>query len=98
MAVSKTARQRVRAAARLFALLSGETRVAILQLLSKRKELQVGEIAEELGMTHSAVSHQLSLLSEHGIVVARKDGRTVSYSITKAPNARLLVRSLQSLL
>jgi DNA-binding transcriptional ArsR family regulator len=96
--VSKSEKNRAKKAAQLFSLLSSETRVAILQLLSKRKELQVQEIADELDMTHSAVSHQLGLLSEHTIVIGKKSGRSMLYRITAEPHAKALVRALQSAL
>lgn len=95
--VSKLERTRAKKAAHLFSLLASETRVAILQLLSKRKELQVQEIAKQLGMTHSAVSHQLGLLSESKIVSGKKDGRMMWYRITADPTARALVRSLSAI-
>ena len=52
----------------------------VAELLS-RHELCVSDIAEVLGMTSSAVSHQLRLLKQTGIVQSRREGKAVLYSI-----------------
>ena len=80
--------------ARLFKLVSSPTRVSILMALSAKKTLVVTAIAKAVGMTHSAVSHQLGLLSRADIVASVRQGRTVRYAIAKNTQARALVRSL----
>jgi len=64
----------------LFRALSDPTRVRILSLLLD-DELSVGVIAEQLGLTESAVSHQLRGLRLQRIVHARKQGRQVFYCL-----------------
>jgi DNA-binding transcriptional ArsR family regulator len=64
----------------LFSALSDSTRVRIIDLLLEC-ELSVGSIAEQLGMTESAVSHQLRGLRLQRIVRARKEGRQVFYCL-----------------
>lgn len=66
--------------AELLRLCGDPTRVGILCALS-RHELCVSDIAEVLGMTSSAVSHQLRLLKQTGIVQSRREGKAVLYSI-----------------
>ena len=66
--------------ASLFSALSDPTRVRIIDLLLDC-ELSVGSIAEQLGMTESAVSHQLRGLRLQRIVRARKQGRQVFYCL-----------------
>ena len=44
-------------------------------------ERRVLDIAKALGISHSAVSHQLQLLREKKLVNCRKDGKNVWYSI-----------------
>ena len=66
--------------AELFSSLSDPTRVRIIDLLLDC-ELSVGSIAEQLGMTESAVSHQLRGLRLQRIVRARKQGRQVFYCL-----------------
>ena len=68
--------------AEFFKLCGDPTRVGILCALS-RHELCVSEIAEVLGMSSSAVSHQLRLLKQTDIVRSHRSGKTVFYSISE---------------
>ena len=67
-------------AASFFKVIGDETRMKILCRLSE-KELCVNDIAQSVEMTKSAVSHQLRLLKEEGLVKARRDGKNVFYSL-----------------
>jgi DNA-binding transcriptional ArsR family regulator len=64
----------------IFRVLGDPTRLRILDVLS-RGERCVGDLAAQLGVTESAVSHQLRLLRSTRIVRARRDGRMIFYSI-----------------
>ena len=64
----------------IFRVLGDPTRVRILDALS-REERCVGDLASELGLTESAVSHQLRLLRGARIVRGRRDGRMVFYAL-----------------
>lgn len=66
--------------ANLFSALSDPARLRIMELLLDC-ERSVGAIAERLGMSESAVSHQLRGLRLQRIVRARKQGRQVFYSL-----------------
>jgi DNA-binding transcriptional ArsR family regulator len=74
--------------ANLFSALSDPTRVRIIGLLFDC-ELSVGAMAEQLGMTESAVSHQLHGLRLQRIVRARKQGRQVFYCLDDEHMAEL---------
>lgn len=87
-------RKRAAHAARLLKLAASSTRASILFTLSKHKQLAVQDIAGELDMTHSAVSHQLAVLSGADIVTSKKSGRMMCYSISKNPQAKALVKFL----
>lgn len=63
-----------------FKMFSDATRLKILSLLFK-EELCVCDIAEVLEMTHSAVSHQLSVLRQNRIIKFRRSGKNVYYSL-----------------
>lgn len=95
--VSKQERQKAQQVSRLFKLAASPTRALILTTISKDKEVSVGDIAEHLGMTHSAVSHQLGLLSRSKVVVFDKQGRSVFYSMAKTPEAKALGKFLATL-
>jgi len=66
-----------------FAVLSGKTRLKILYLLQNEKELCVCDIADILGTTVSAVSHQLKILRISGFVEFRKDAQTIFYFLSR---------------
>ena len=66
--------------AQIFASLSDPTRLRIILAL-QLKELCVHEIAEVLGHSVSAVSHQLRLLKNMKLVKYRKQGKMVFYSL-----------------
>ncbi len=67
-------------AASFFKVVGDETRMKILCTVADG-ELCVNDISENVGMTKSAVSHQLKLLKEHGLVKARRDGKNIYYSL-----------------
>ncbi|OPA81384.1 transcriptional regulator [Paenibacillus selenitireducens] len=62
-----------------FKALSDTTRIRILHLLSQR-ECAVNEIAEELSLMQSTVSHQLRFLKNLRLVKFRRAGTTLYYS------------------
>ena len=64
----------------LFSALSDPTRLRIISVLLDG-ERNVGEIADRLKMTESAVSHQLRGLRQMRLVRSRKDGRQVYYAL-----------------
>jgi len=66
--------------AELFKVFGDSTRVRILSALSY-DELCVGDLAALLGMTKSAISHQLKALRAAKLVRARKDGKIVYYAL-----------------
>lgn len=63
----------------LYKMFGDETRLRILFELEKG-ELCVCSIAENLGMSQSAVSHQLNKLRMTHLVKSRKDGKHVLYT------------------
>ncbi|MEG1633360.1 MAG: metalloregulator ArsR/SmtB family transcription factor [Oscillospiraceae bacterium] len=77
-----------------FKVLGDGTRVRILRALESG-ELCVCDIAEALGMTKSAVSHQLSTLRTARLVAARRDGKTVFYSLADAHVKNMIEAGLE---
>ncbi len=78
----------------LFKVLSEPTRVKILWALSLH-EMCVCELAESLEMTQSAVSHQLRLLKNAKLVRARREGRSMYYSLADAHVSLLFSQGLE---
>lgn len=66
--------------AEFFAVLSDPNRWRILSALAT-EELRVRDLAMAVGMTESAVSHQLRILRTSRLVKYRKQGRNVFYSL-----------------
>lgn len=78
----------------VFRALADPTRVRMVSALAEA-ELAVGELAEGLGMTLSAVSHQLGLLRRLRVVRARRDGRHVYYCLDDEHVYSLYQRALE---
>lgn len=72
----------------LFSALSDPTRLRIISVLLGG-EMSVGEIATQLTMTESAVSHQLRGLRQMRLVRGRREGRQVFYSLDDDHVAKL---------
>lgn len=66
--------------AELFKVFGDSTRVRILVTLFEA-ELCVCDIAEVLGMSQSAISHQLRVLKQGKLVKNRREGKSVFYSL-----------------
>lgn len=66
--------------AELFKVFGDTTRIRILYALFS-SEMCVCDIADLLGMTHSAISHQLRVLKNARLVKFRKEGKVVYYSL-----------------
>ncbi|MBQ6568773.1 MAG: helix-turn-helix transcriptional regulator [Clostridia bacterium] len=64
----------------LFKVFGDSTRVKILWALDE-SELCVCDIAAALGMTKSAVSHQLRFLRDADLVKNRREGKSIFYSL-----------------
>lgn len=66
--------------AEFFKIFGDGTRIRVLQTLMEG-EKNVGDLAEALEMSQSAVSHQLRVLRQNDLVKYRKEGKVVFYSL-----------------
>lgn len=66
--------------AELYKALGDETRLRIIQMLSKQ-EMCVCEIIDRLDKSQPAVSHHLKILKQAGLVVDSRDGKWIYYSL-----------------
>jgi ArsR family transcriptional regulator, lead/cadmium/zinc/bismuth-responsive transcriptional repressor len=82
------------ALAETFKVLGDTTRVRILDALS-RSELCVHDLAGRVGMSESAVSHQLRLLRGMRLVRSRRDGRLIYYALDDQHIVGLFVQGLE---
>jgi DNA-binding transcriptional ArsR family regulator len=75
--------------AEFFKTLGHPARIRVLELLSERDHA-VAEMLPEVGIEPAHLSQQLAVLRRAGLVVSRKDGSSVIYSLTSPRVAELL--------
>jgi ArsR family transcriptional regulator len=83
--------------ANLFEALSDPTRIRIISALIEG-EIGVGDLVERIGLTKSAVSHQLRGLRDKRIIRTRKQGRNVFVCIDDEHVVELFKRGLDHVL
>ena len=82
--------------AELFKVFGDSTRIKILYALFEA-ELCVCDIAQALGMTQTAVSHQLRVLKTNKLVKFRKEGKNVFYSLDDDHVRRIIDQGMEHL-
>lgn len=80
--------------ANLFKIFGDPTRIRILCALSAQ-ELCVQDIADELAMTQSAISHQLRILKQSSLVKFRREGKTIYYSLNDDHVATIMQQGIE---
>ncbi len=78
----------------LFSALADPTRIRLVAALAGR-ELCVCDLSATLGASESAISHQLRLLRERGLVRTRREGRLVYYALDDSHVAELYAAALE---
>lgn len=76
-------REKLYLESRSFKLFSDPTRLKIVYLLGRNKELCVTDIAKILNLKISAISHQLKILEDCGIVIKTRMGKVICYNLNK---------------
>ncbi|WP_395976648.1 ArsR/SmtB family transcription factor [Christensenella sp. MSJ-20] len=79
-----------------FSLLSDSTRLRILWLLCHSEEC-VYNIAAAIGMSAPAVSHHLRALRQSGLIVNRRIGKEIHYTLAGTPEAELVHRMVDDI-
>ena len=77
-----------------FRVFGDETRLRIMWALD-RHEMCVCDIAALLGMTKSAVSHQLRILREADLVRTRREGKIIFYRLSDGHVSELFERAVE---
>ncbi len=80
--------------AELYKIFGDSTRIKIMFVLLER-EMAVNEIASALGMTQSAVSHQLRLLKANELIKFRREGKSLIYSLADDHVSQILKLGLE---
>lgn len=73
------------------------TRIKILCVLL-RSEMCVCDLAEMLGMTQSAISHQLRVLKQMKLVKNRREGKTVYYSLADGHIQNIISQGMEHIM
>ncbi len=80
--------------AELFKVFGDSTRIRILFVLFEA-EVCVCDLAQALGMTQSAVSHQLRILKQNRLVKSRREGKSVFYSLSDGHVYAIIAQGLE---
>ena len=81
----------------LFRIFGDSTRIRILYVLFEA-EMCVCDIAALLGMTQSAISHQLKALKNARLVKSRREGKTVFYALADDHVKTIINQGLEHIL
>ncbi len=82
--------------AEVFKVFGDSTRIRILYALFE-EELCVCDIAQLLGLTQSAVSHQLRVLKASRLVKPRREGKTVFYALDDDHVRKIIAAGMEHL-
>ena len=83
--------------AELFKVFGDSTRIRILHSLLE-KEMCVGDMAQLLGLTPTACSHQLRVLKNNKLVRFRRDGKIMFYSLADDHVRSILALGMEHIL
>ncbi len=83
--------------AELYKIFGDSSRVKILFSLLSR-EMSVNDIADELSMTQSAISHQLRILKTNRLVKYRREGKSLIYTLADEHVTQILQLGVEHLL
>lgn len=81
----------------LFKVFGDSTRIKILYALFE-SELCVCAIAELLGMSQSAISHQLKVLKDSNLVANRREGKTIYYFLADDHVRKMIAQGFEHLI
>lgn len=82
-------------AARLLSALANERRLLILCTIVDR-EVSVGELQAQIGISQSALSQHLAVLRTQGLVKTRREAQTIYYRLASG-EARQIIQTLASI-
>ena len=68
---------------RVLSVMSEPTRIRIIRLISGSGELRSCDLLPEFEITQPTLSHHLNVLLENGVLMSRKEGRCVYFSVNR---------------
>lgn len=84
-------RERAAEAAALLKAIGNESRLLVLCHLIAAKEMTVGALVSEIGLSQSALSQHLARLREQGLVDYRRTSQTLHYRVSDPRAARVIM-------
>jgi DNA-binding transcriptional ArsR family regulator len=72
-----------------------KTRMKILKLLFKLRQLNISDIAHRLGTNYATTLRHLVLLEKEGVVTERLSGKTRFFRFTNTLKARAIMKLLE---
>lgn len=87
---SKFDRELLNQTASMLKALAHPMRIAIVELLEKKEELNVTDIYETLDLEQAVASHHLSILRNNGILETERHGKMIFYSVQEEKIERIL--------
>lgn len=67
----------------LISALSDKTRQGIIRILAQKDEIRASDIAEKFTLSRPTISHHLNLMKRAKLLLSRKEGKEVYYSLNK---------------
>jgi DNA-binding transcriptional ArsR family regulator len=83
-------------AAAMLRALGNERRLMILCLLIEGSEMSAGDLAQEVGISQSALSQHLAKMRAEGLVTFRREAQSIHYRIAD-PNVKRLITLLKNI-
>lgn len=81
----------------LFKLMSDDKRIQIFWILCHCEECVIN-ISAILNISSSTVSHHLKILKEDGLVISRKDGKEVYYTVASTPRSQAIHNAIEAII
>ena len=66
---------------RISKALGDPTRLRILQEVKQREWMQCAQLCELIDLAQPSVSHHIKQLTDSGLLIAEKEGRSIKYTI-----------------
>lgn len=84
-------------AADYLSLLANDKRLLILCELTAEREMSVGDLADAVGLSQSALSRHLSKLRAENLVETRRDSQTIFYRLSSDNRVKRTLSLLKQL-
>lgn len=82
----------------LFKVFGDYTRIRVLAVLLDTPSVCVSDMAQVLGMTASAISHQLRILKQSKLVKSQREGKQIYYSLADEHVVLILEKAIEHVL